>query len=157
GDIEQLKGAVIVIRNLRSENNLSPSAEVQLLVDDQGTDPAFWQRVEPLLKALARLSSIRLLRTGEKPPLSATAVFDRATLLVPLKGLIDAPTEITRLEKQLDKLRRERSSAATRLDNTAFVNSAPADVVSAARARLKELDDALHRLQEQLTRLHALE
>ncbi|MBU6510330.1 MAG: valine--tRNA ligase [Gammaproteobacteria bacterium] len=157
GDIERFKGAANNIRNLRSENNLSPSAEVPLLVDDQGTDPAFWQRVEPLLKPLARLSSIRLLKPGEKPPLSATAVFDRATLLIPLKGLIDAPTEIARLEKQLDKRRRERASAAARLDNTAFVSSAPADVVNAARARLKELDDALHRLQQQLTRLRALE
>ena len=157
GDIALLIPAVEKIRNLRSEINLAPSLSVPLLIADSGSDPHVWQRLEAQLKFLARIESVRLLKTGETAPPAATAVLDQATLMIPLQGLIDAPAEIARLNKQLEKLHRERTSAAARLENTAFVSSAPADVVSAARTRLKELDDSLHRLQDQLTRLRALE
>ncbi|MDE2023788.1 MAG: valine--tRNA ligase [Gammaproteobacteria bacterium] len=157
GDIERLIGAIIQIRSIRSQMNLSPSLNVPLLVADKGTDQKFWQRIGPLLKFLARLESLRVLQPGETPPPSASAVQDQATLMIPLKGLIDAPAEIVRLGKQLDKLQQERVRTQAKLGNAAFMNGAPAEVVSATQARVRELDDELARLQEQLARLRILD
>ncbi|MDE1888268.1 MAG: class I tRNA ligase family protein, partial [Gammaproteobacteria bacterium] len=157
GDIERLIGAIIQIRSIRSQMNLSPSLNVPLLVEDKGTDPHIWQRVGAMLKALARLESLRVLQPGETSPPAATAVLDQATFMIPLQGLIDVPAEIVRLGKQLDKLRQERARTQAKLGNAAFMNGAPAEVVSATQARVRELDDELARLQEQLARLRILD
>ncbi|MGH8283325.1 MAG: valine--tRNA ligase [Gammaproteobacteria bacterium] len=155
-DIEHLIAAVIQIRSIRSEMGLSPSLNVPLLIEDKSNDTQRWQRLEHSLKFLARLDSLRVLKPGELPPPAAIAVLDQATLMIPLKGLIDVPAEITRLEKQLEKLRQEQVRTQAKLDNTAFVNGAPTDVVAAVHIRVKELNGALSRLQYQLDRLHTL-
>jgi len=100
---------------------------------------------------------VRVLASGETPPPAATAVLDQATLMIPLKGLIDVPAEIARLSKQMNKLREERTRTEAKLGNAAFVNGAPAEVVEDSRTRVKELDGALDKLQEQLARLRTLE
>ncbi|MGH8398001.1 MAG: valine--tRNA ligase [Gammaproteobacteria bacterium] len=155
-DIEYLIAAVIQIRSIRSEMNLSPSLNLPLLIEDKGTDPKRWQRLEAPLKFLARLNLLRVLDHGEQAPPAAVAVLDQATLMIPLKGLIDVPTEIARLENQLVKMHQEQARAQAKLTNTAFVNGAPTEVVTAARDRVKELGDTLDRLQIQLDRLHTL-
>jgi len=153
GDIESLIAAVIRIRNMRSENNLPPSLEVPLLVADKGSDPKFWERNSPLLKPLARLSDLRLLAPGEKPPLSASAILDRATLMIPLAGLIDVTAELTRLEKQLAKLRADLQRLETKLGNEAFVGKAPAQLVDKERARAAETQNAIRELENQLANI----
>ncbi|MGH8281087.1 MAG: hypothetical protein ACRERZ_02730, partial [Gammaproteobacteria bacterium] len=77
--------------------------------------------------------------------------------IIPLKGLIDLPAEIARLEKQLDKLRQDRTRTASKLGNDAFVNSAPAEVVAGTQARVAELDAIIGKLQDQLARLRTLD
>ncbi|HKT31776.1 MAG TPA: valine--tRNA ligase [Gammaproteobacteria bacterium] len=156
GDIALLIPAVETIRGMRSEMNLSPSLSVPLLIEDKSSDSSVWQRLEASLKFLARLESLRILKTGETPPPAAAAVLDQATLMIPLQGLIDVPAEITRLEKQLEKLHQERARTEAKLRNVAFVTSAPADVVAGTRSRVAELNAAVGKLQDQLNRLHAL-
>jgi len=46
GDIEFLIAAIIQIRSIRSEMNLAPSVSVPLLIEDKGTNPYLWQRIE---------------------------------------------------------------------------------------------------------------
>ncbi|MGA9852670.1 MAG: valine--tRNA ligase [Gammaproteobacteria bacterium] len=156
-DIEYLIAAVIQIRSIRSEMNLSPSLNVPLLIEDKGTDPQCWPRLEASLKFLARLDSLRVLEPGELAPPAAVAVLDRATLMIPLNGLIDVPAELARLEKQLDKLHQEYARTAAKLENAAFVNGAPAEVTAGVRARITELKSAIARMQDQITRLRAAE
>ncbi|MGH8280508.1 MAG: valine--tRNA ligase [Gammaproteobacteria bacterium] len=151
GDIERVKTAVIVIRNLRSEHNLSPAETVPLFVKDPGSDPAFWKRRQTEIIALARLSAISML-AADLPPTGAAAVCDRATLTIPLDAS-HAQAEIARLQKQVEKLGQERASLQARLANQAFVNGAPAPVVSAARARAVEVQAMQEKLQQQLARL----
>ncbi|MGH8378075.1 MAG: class I tRNA ligase family protein, partial [Gammaproteobacteria bacterium] len=154
-DIECLIAAVIQIRSIRSEMRLSPTLNLPLLIEDKGNDTQRWQRLEPSLKFLARLDSLRVLNPGEHAPPAAIAVLDQATLMIPLKGLIDIPVEITRLEKQLEESRQEQARTQAKLDNTAFVNGAPAEVVAGVRARMKELESTLRRLQTQMAQLRA--
>ncbi|MGB9429454.1 MAG: valine--tRNA ligase [Gammaproteobacteria bacterium] len=156
GDIERVIAAVIRLRNMRSENNLPPSANIPLLIEDKGKDPQFWQRTEPLLKSLARVESLRLLNQGEQPPPAAAAVLDQATLMIPLAGLIDVPAERARLERQLDKLRLELAHTRTKLANANFVSGAPAAVVAGVRSRAAELESTIQRLEVQMARLRTL-
>ena len=77
------------------------------------------------------------------------------TFGLPLAGLIDVAAEIARLEKTSQKLAKELGGLRGRLNNPAFVASAPDEVVEEARANLalRENEDtqikaAIARLQE---------
>ncbi len=157
GDIERLRGAVIRIRNIRSENNLPPVTEIPLLIIDKGTDPGFWTRRSSLLKSLARLSDIRILTPGEKPQISASAVLDQATLMIPLAGLIDVAAELARLEKQLAKLQGDLKRVKAKLNNEAFVSKAPAELVEQERARAADTANAIRELESHMKSLRGLE
>jgi len=156
GDIERVIGAVIRIRNIRSEHNLPPSLEIPLQVADKGSDPGFWGRNTSLLKSLARLSDLRLLASGEVPPLSASAILEQATLMIPLAGLIDVPTELARLEKQLAKLRVELQRLEAKLGNEAFTGKAPAELVTKERTRASEVANAICELESQMANIRRL-
>ncbi|HEX5339633.1 MAG TPA: valine--tRNA ligase [Gammaproteobacteria bacterium] len=155
-DIEQLIAAVIQIRSIRSEMNLSPSLAVPLLIEDRGKDPQLWQRLEAPLKFMARLDSLQILTPGNNAPPAAVAMLDQATLMIPLAGLIDVAAEIARLEKQLDRLRQELARTEAKLGNASFVSGAPAAVVDGVRAKAEESAAAVRELEQQIVRMQNL-
>ncbi|MGH8370615.1 MAG: class I tRNA ligase family protein, partial [Gammaproteobacteria bacterium] len=155
-DIERLIAAVIQIRSIRSEMNLSPSLTVPLLIEDKSSDPKRWQRIEASLKFIARVESVRMLGDGEQAPPAAIGVLDQANLMIPLAGLIDVAAEIARLEKLLDRHRQELVRTEAKLDNASFVNSAPASVVDGVRAKAAESRAAIQELEQQITRMQSL-
>ncbi|HEX5278408.1 MAG TPA: DUF2046 domain-containing protein, partial [Fluviicoccus sp.] len=74
----------------------------------------------------------------------------------PLKGLIDAEAEAARLRKELDKLEKEVGRLAGKLENPAFVDKAPADVVAKEQEKLAAVKAEIATLQEQLVKVEAL-
>jgi valyl-tRNA synthetase len=155
-DIGQLIAAVIQIRSIRSEMNLSPSLAVPLLIEDKSNDPQRWRRIEPSLKFVARVDSLRMLESGETAPPAAVAVLDQANLMIPLAGLIDATAEVARLEKLLDKQRQEFARTEGKLGNANFVNGAPVAVVDGVRAKMEELRRSIAELEQQAKRMRDL-
>ena len=61
-----------------------------------------------------------------------------------------------RLEKEIGRLRKEVERGAAKLANRDFTGRAPAEVVEKERARVAELQQAMTRLEEQLTRIQRL-
>ncbi|MGA9853699.1 MAG: valine--tRNA ligase [Gammaproteobacteria bacterium] len=156
GVIERVRQAVIRIRNMRSENSLSPALEVPLLVSDKGNDAGFWKRNESLLRSVARLTDICLLAPDKRPPLSASAVLDQATLMIPLAGLIDVASELSRLEKQLAKLHNDLERVEIKLNNEAFVGKAPPELVEKEHARAARTANAIRELESKMTELRRI-
>jgi valyl-tRNA synthetase len=86
------------IRNLRRERNIDAGRWIEAFV---ASDSDLSRHV-PAMEALARVRPLRLVRTtGEAPSEGvATAVLDRASVIVPLAGLVDVAEERSNLEKQ---------------------------------------------------------
>jgi valyl-tRNA synthetase len=122
------------------------SAEDQRRVDDYLA----------LLERVGKVESVAVLRPGDEPPASATALVDELRLLVPMKGIIDVDAERARLGKQRDKVAAELQRARGKLGNDNFVNNAPAAVVTQERQREGEFERQLEQLTEQLARLDEL-
>jgi len=74
-------------------------------------------------------------------------------LVVPLSGLIDPAKERERLERQLQKLDKDRAAIEKKLGNPGFVERAPADVVQKDRERSAELSRAREQLAAALAKL----
>ncbi len=75
------------------------------------------------------------------------------SITVPLTGLVDLGAERARLERELDKVRKEIDKLDRKLSNASFVAQAPAEVVEENRRRRAGYQDQASKLQSGLERL----
>jgi len=74
-------------------------------------------------------------------------------VLIPLSGIVDVEALRLKLEKDLNKVDRERQSLRQRLSNPNFVEKAPDEVVQGARQALAETEKQATILRQRLARL----
>ena len=117
------------IRNIRTEMNIHcPAQWSSALCFPSGKEAMdAVKEGEGYIKTLAKVQSLTMLEQGEKPENAAFSVVDANIMWaqqtievwIPLKGHIDAPSEIKRLSKDIDKI----SIANSRLWKKAFERS----------------------------------
>ncbi|MCC8625707.1 valine--tRNA ligase [Xanthomonas vesicatoria] len=153
-DVEWLKSMVSALRRVRSELNVPPSKQVQLLLQ-AGTaeDRTRVSRFASQLSFLLKLDTIDWLDAGQDTPPAATAIVGELTLLVPLEGLVDMEAERTRLDKEIKRVESEIGKCNGKLGNATFVQNAPAAVVEQERARLNDWTVQLTGLREQRAKI----
>ena len=156
-DIEWLKAAILGVRNIRGEMNVSPSKKLPIFFKNgTSNDQRCLQENTQFLCKLASLESASWLNPGDEEPLSATALVGDLEILVPMAGVIDKNAELARLDKELDKITKELERLATKLSNPKFVDKAPADVVKKEKDREEENKAAHAKLTEQKARIASL-
>ncbi|CCP01485.1 valyl-tRNA synthetase [Erwinia amylovora Ea644] len=156
-DTEWLKQAIVAVRNIRNEMNISPAKPLDVLL--RGASDEVVRRVNDnhnFLKTLARLTTLELLPAGEKGPVAVTKLLDGAELLIPMADLVDKTAELERLAKEVVKLELEMGKISAKLDNEGFVARAPEAVVAKERERLHDFALAKARLTEQQAVIAAL-
>ena len=154
GDIEWLKGLIIGVRNIRAEMNIGPGKPLELLLRKANSeDQRRLNENEAFLKKLAKLSSITLLGESDEAPLSATALVGELEVLVPMAGLIDKAQELARLDRELERLDTELARLVAKLENPAFAEKAPAEVVAKEESKRAEFADRITAIRAQLAEL----
>ena len=148
---------ILGIRKIKGEMNIAPGKRVPVLLGDSDADD---QRLavdhRPLLDFLARIESITVLEPGDAGPESATALVGKMKVLIPLAGLIDKDAELTRLDKEIGRLRQDIDRTEKKLANPSFVDKAPAAVVQKERDKLAQAQTALADLTVQYDKIKAL-
>jgi valyl-tRNA synthetase len=139
GDMAFFQEVVVSVRNIRSELNINPGQKLDLLIKASGHEAGLLEENREVLCQLARLQRLELDPSLAPPPASASNVVRGCELYVPLEGIIDFEAESQRMEKQLQKLDKEKGGLEKKLSNEDFVNKAPAEVVAKERDRLEEL------------------
>ena len=146
------------IRNIRGEMNISPSLELDAVV--QSGDEAVRKTLSEhrdIVTNLARIASLSVQAPGEKPKAAATAVADAVTIFIPLEGIIDFDREIERLEKEILKTANELTASSKKLSNEDFLSKAPADVVAKVREKQELFIEKRQKLQSNLDRIKGIE
>ncbi|TGD63580.1 valine--tRNA ligase [Tabrizicola sp. WMC-M-20] len=140
------------IRSARTQVHVPAGLKLDLVATAM-TDAAqtAWANNEPLIRRLARIET--LTRTDTAPKGAITVAAEGATFAIPLEGVIDIAEEKARLQKTLDKLAKEIGGLNGRLNNPAFVASAPEDVVEECRTNLDAREDEAAKLRAAMTRL----
>ena len=156
-EIDWLQRFILGIRRIRGEMDIAPGKRLPVILQN-GSD-ADRQRVEhhrAALDFLGRLASIDWLGPDEAAPESALALVDDLEIRVPMAGLIDRDAERARLEKARARLADDLARTRGKLDNAAFVEKAPAEVVQRERDKQAETESALARIDEQIRRVERL-
>ena len=150
--VARLKALVDACRTLRGEMNVSPATRLPLYALG---DTEFLRGSAPVLKALAKLSEVRVFDDEAAWQAAAqaapVAVVGHARLCLHME--IDVTAERARLTKEAARIEGELAKARAKLSNEAFVAKAPAAVLDQERLRLTDFTTTLGRLQEQLQRL----
>jgi valyl-tRNA synthetase len=152
-----IMGVITGIRNVRGEMNIPPSKSLVVVVqsDDTATRDIIEQHIA-LVTHLARLESITIAPVGGRPASAATSIFDKATVFVSLKGVLDFELEIQRLEKEIVKTSGELAGTEKKLGNDNFLGKAPADVVEKVKEKHDALEGKLARLKTNLEKIKAI-
>ncbi|WP_374257421.1 valine--tRNA ligase [Aquabacterium sp.] len=147
----KLKALVGTARNLRGEMNLSPAERVPLLTTG---DAAFIEQAAPIVKALGKLSEVKLLDEAAFAAATAMApVAVQGEARLALHVEIDVEAEKARLSKEIARLEGEIAKAQGKLSNESFVARAPAAVVEQEKARVADFTTTLERVKQQFQRL----
>ena len=137
--------------------NIPPSKPLPCFVQNfKQTDELYLQNNANILNALAKMESIDKLATNEEAPESATALVGEMKILIPLAGLIDKEQEVLRLNKEIEKLEKQKMQFESKLNNEKFVSGAPEAIVNVERERLGATLGAISDLNEQLNKISNL-
>ncbi len=149
--VAKLKAIVGTTRNLRSEMSLSPAERMPLLTTG---DAAFIEAAAPIIKALGKLSEVKVLDDAafaEATAMAPVAVQGETRLALHVE--IDVEAEKARLSKEVLRLEGEITKAQAKLGNESFVARAPAAVVDQEKARVADFTATVERIKTQLSRL----
>ena len=144
---------ISAIRSLRANMNLPAGAKLNVFVKASETDLEIITKQNKLICSLARLESLEALGNNEITKDMVQTVSREATILIPLKGVIDFEAERNRLQKELDTLNKNLEGYARKLSNESFVAKAPEAVVKEEKRRQAEALENKAKVEEALSRI----
>jgi valyl-tRNA synthetase len=156
-EITWLQGFILGVRQIRGEMNIAPGKPLPCFIQNSNsTDKDYLKGNHSILTTLAKLESITQLSDTDEAEESATALVGEMRILIPLAGLVDKKQEITRLNKEIEKLSKQQQQFSGKLNNEKFVSGAPEAVVEKERQKLHSVEQAIGDLGQQLDKISAL-
>jgi valyl-tRNA synthetase len=156
-EMRWVKDFILEVRRIRGELNIAPGKPLPVLVQDiTNQDQQCLSQNQIYLQKLGRLESIICLQEGEIAPESAIALVGNLKILIPMAGLIDKEPELARLDKEILKKQKEIVFVESKLNNPAFVDKAPPEVIEKEKAKLADLHSTLQNLQVQRDKISVL-
>ncbi len=145
---------IIAARNIRAEMKVDQKKKVA--ADFSTKDAALRALVEQNIEPLTRLATVSELKisAGHLDPTGAsvrsTADFD---LRIAYGDTIDKAAELTRLQKEIERLAKDIESKRARLADETFLSKAPAKVLDDFRRTLADREVELQKLTDRLKQL----
>jgi valyl-tRNA synthetase len=156
-EINWVMNFVLGVRRIRGEMNIAPGKPLPVLLQNGSVvDREFLNNNLIYIEKLGRLESLQWLKDDEPVPESAIALVGELKILIPMAGLIDKEAELVRLDKEIQKIVKDLPRIEGKLNNPAFVDKAPAEVIAKEKQKLAELQSILSNLEEQQRKIRSL-
>ncbi len=151
-DFESIMTAVKAVRSRRSEMNVPASKRPQLII---ATDrPEVFEKGRVYLSNLAYAGSVEVLRDVPSDTSGMVSVVtEGAKMFMPMAELVDLAAERARIERELEKAKKDVAGQQAKLANENFVSRAPERVVAAEREKLAKAQALCANLEESLKNL----
>lgn len=126
------------IRNLRSEYNIPPSKKVNVFIKTENENTqSILINFKYYIHALAGVDNLSIITKPQEKCVVQSTVY--ADIYLPLEGNIDVDKEISRLSKLLKKQEKSMSFLNNKLNNDAFLEKAPKDLIEEKKEELNEV------------------
>lgn len=136
------------IRNVRSKYNISPAQQVEAHIKADAKTAALLHVVRSHIMTQARVTTLEIGPTVQRPKLSAIHVFGETEVYV--VGVLDPEKERARLTAQKEKILKNLIPTEKKLTNEKFINNAPPQVVEQERQRLQTMQSELAAIEDNL-------
>jgi valyl-tRNA synthetase len=147
---------VRAVRNIRSKNNIPPGKKLKVVVSaTEESDLTALNESATVIQSLAAAESVECGLKLEKPSASAAEVVGTLQVYVPVGGVIDREKEVARMQKQLGQRRDHLLGMRRKLENEAFLQKAPREVVENLRGKVREVEDEIEKIHKHLDDLGA--
>jgi valyl-tRNA synthetase len=138
-----LQQVIAAVRNMRSQYNINTKEEIAVLVECPQPLADYLTASKGMALHLAKVKEWTCGPNVSRPSGSAAAILPGARVYLPFGDLIDRPAEIAKQQKKKTDLEKRLAGSRSKLQNQAFVDKAPADVVEQLRASEKEFLDQM--------------
>ncbi len=156
-EMEIIMDIITSIRNIRGEMRIAPSQKLKVLIS--AADEKNRKMIETDKGYIINLANLELLNVeinAIEPKGVATAVSGSTKIFVPLAGIVDIFSEVTRLEKELNKISRDLQQSSKKLANRDFMSKAAAEIIQKEEDKLKEFQKKFNTLEAALKKLKGL-
>jgi valyl-tRNA synthetase len=147
GRMQELVGAV---REVRSRYTVDPKTALDVSVRCGAAVAEDFKALAPFIGTLAGVGRLECGPDAAKPRQAATHVHPEFEVYVSLVGLIDVEAEVKRLQKQRDDTVKRLENACRKLQDSNFVDRAPAEVVQKQRDLVADLQQQIQTLEANL-------
>ncbi|MCK9294722.1 MAG: valine--tRNA ligase [Desulfobulbaceae bacterium] len=150
-------GLIGGIRNIRSEMQIHPSAQVEAIVicPNQARKNTIAEHGDEI-KGLTRTGTLTVQSEGHGPKGAASFIFEDIEIAVPLTGLIDVQKELDKLSKEQAKIDKQLAQSQGKLGNKKFLDNAPEDVVAKEKEKVDALSATLAKIAQTRKRLQEI-
>ncbi len=143
--------AILSIRNIRGEMNISPRERVRASIRAENKDVlSTLERAAGYVTSLAGLSHLEMALDATKPDGSSTGTIRGAEIYVTSDRTVDAGAERDRLQKEIAKISKDIDLFSKKLSNKNFVDKAPREVVEKDTVKLEEFKARRDKLEQSL-------
>ena len=154
-EMESVMEAIRAIRNRRAEMNVPPSKKAALFV--LSSKAHMYKEGEGFIQRLAYADSVTILdKEPENIDGMVCCTTANAKLYIPMGELVDVAKELERIDKELEKARKNLAMLEGKLSNENFVARAPQAVVEAEREKAAKAKDLIVQLEESANALKKL-
>jgi len=150
-------GVIEKNRQIRKDNNVPSKAIIPLFYNTStGTVPNWWNafRSNDATKYIDSLSGVATTfnsgANGLPQGSQAKVILNGIEIILSLEGTLDKEKERERLTKEITRLNGQIEGVTKKLENPAFADRAPKDVVEKERSKLASFGDAKKKLEESL-------
>ncbi|MEI7528109.1 MAG: valine--tRNA ligase [Elusimicrobiota bacterium] len=154
--MRELMGVITQIRVARAQFEIPPGKAIKAIA--ASGDAQALRRLGAgagYVKLLAKVAELSLEAAPEKPPRSVSVLSGPFTVYIPMDGAVDLDKEKVRLEKELDRARKDSAQCQQRLSDPAFAAHAPAAEVEKIKTRAAETAGRISRFTAILEELGA--
>ncbi|MGL4344482.1 MAG: valine--tRNA ligase [Cellulosilyticaceae bacterium] len=155
GEIEMMKGAVRTIRNVRSEMNVPPSRKAKVFVVSEDAKVLdIFERGKVFFSTLGFASEVTMQAdTAGIAEDAVSMIIPNASIYIPFAELVDIEKELDRLAKEKAKLEKEVDRVHKKLSNQGFVAKAPASLIEEEKAKQAKYEAMLAEIVERIAKL----
>ena len=145
--MEAVKDAISAVRARRAEMNVPPSKKAQMIIVSDHAE--VYRLGEHFIKRMAYASEITVTDAAPTDLTGlVTVVTHGANVYLPLAELVDLEKELERIAKEREKAAENLARIEQKLSNEKFVSKAPEAVVNAEREKAEKARALIAKLDE---------